>query len=62
MPKHKKRNTFSWITWGLNTFCYWNLTSLYQITEEKLSSKNSKEIATWKLVPGCLQTIKHNLY
>ena len=28
MPKHKTRNTFYWITWEVNTACWWSLASL----------------------------------
>ena len=49
-PKHKIRNTFYWITWEVNTVA--NFASLCHITREKFSSKSSKNIAAWKLVPG----------
>ena len=52
MPKHKTRSTFHWITWEVNIVCQWNLASFCHITKEKISSKNSKKDAVWKLVPG----------
>ena len=52
MPKHKKRNTFHWITWEVNPFCQWNLASLCHSTKEKFHQKILQKTAAWKLVPG----------
>ena len=38
---HETRNTFYWTTWEVNTISWWNLASLWHITKEKNSSKNS---------------------
>ena len=35
MLKHKTWNTFNWITYKVNTVCWWNLVSLCHITKEK---------------------------
>ena len=45
MPKHKTRNTFHWITWEVNTVCYWNLASLCHITKKILSKFFTKTAA-----------------
>ena len=39
MSKQKKK-TFYWITWEVNTVCYWNLASLHYVTKWKILSKN----------------------
>ena len=44
MPKHKKRNTFYWITWKVK----WNLASLCHIPKEIISLKNSTKGAAWE--------------
>ena len=49
ISKHKTRNTFHWITWEVNTVCFWNLASLCHIIKEKISSKiRAKLCYTWQ--------------
>ena len=57
MLKHKTRNIFYWITWGVNIVFQWNFASLCYITKENVLSKNSTKNANWKLVSSNLLII-----
>ena len=50
MPKHEIRNTFYWITRGVNTVWQWNLESPCHVATEKYLSKNYTENVAWKIV------------
>ena len=52
VPKIKKRITFYWITWKVNTVCWWNLASLCHIIQGKKIWKNSTKTVTLKRALG----------
>ena len=64
MHKHKTRNTFHWITWEVNTVCWWNLASLCHITKKKIHQKFLQKLRpeNYFQVLLCLHRIKHNFY
>ena len=64
MTKHKRRNTFYWITCEVNTVCQWNLASLCHIPKEKKLSKISQKLRPETKFQALLHLlrIKHNLY
>ena len=71
MPKHKTRKTFYWITWEVNTVCWWNFPRLCHNTKEKKYIKKIYKNCSLKASPrpfcaskelGITSTGKYNFW